>query len=155
MLANLGPQSRFQIVFFNDEATPILPSRADEWFSSKDKQAIAEVVSHIHQVVPQGSANLEHAFIYVRTMQRLPDNIVLFTDGLPTSSDSLSSGGTSDDETRIRFFHAARKQLPARIPVSTILFPLNGDPAAAALFWELANATRGALVSPAKSWPDT
>ena len=60
-----------------------------------------------------------------------------------------------DDDTRVRFFHAARKQLPARIPVSTILFPLNGDPAAPALYWELANATRGALVSPSKSWPDT
>jgi uncharacterized protein YdaT len=155
MLANLGPETRFQIVFFADDVMPILPARADEWFSTKDKQAIAEIVARIHEIVPQGSANLEHAFTYVRTMQRLPDNIVLFTDGLPTSSDSLASGGTNDDETRIRFFHAARKQLPARIPISTILFPLNGDPAAAALFWELANATRGALVSPSKSWPDT
>ena len=36
-----------------------------------------------------------------------------------------------------------------------LFFPLNGDPAGPALYWELANATRGALVSPAKSWPDT
>jgi hypothetical protein len=34
------------------------------------------------------------------------------------------------------------------------LFPMSGDPAGPALFWELANASRGALVSPAKSWPD-
>jgi hypothetical protein len=155
MIANLGPETRFQIVFFNDESTPILPSRSDEWFSPKDKQAIAEIVAKLHQVVPQGSANLERAIIGVRSMQHLPDSIVLFTDGLPTASDSLVSVGSVDDETRIRFFHAARKQLPARIPVSTILFPLNGDPAAPALFWELANATRGALVSPSKSWPDT
>jgi len=31
---------------------------------------------------------------------------------------------------------------------------MSGDPAGPALFWELANATRGALISPAKSWPD-
>jgi hypothetical protein len=155
MLANLGPETRFQILFFNEETTPILPGRADEWFSPKDKQAISEVISRLHQVVPKGSANLERAFSAVRTMQHLPDNIVLFTDGLPTSSDSLASGPVVDDEMRIRFFHAARKQIPARIPVSTILFPLNGDPAAPALFWELANNTRGALVSPSKTWPDT
>lgn len=155
MIANLAPEAHFQIVFFADDVMPILPARADEWFTSKDKQAIAEIMAKLRLVVPQGSANLERAFSSVRAMQRLPDNIVLFTDGLPTASDSLVSGGTSDDETRIRFFHAARKQLPPRVPVSTILFPLNGDPAAPALFWELANATHGALVSPSKSWPDT
>lgn len=155
MLANLGPETRFQIVFFNDETIPVLPARADEWFSARDKQAMTEILNSIHQVVPQGSANMERAFSGVRVMQRIPDSVVLFTDGLPTASDSLVSGGTIDDETRIRFFHAARKQLPARVPLSTLLFPLNGDPAAPALFWELANATRGALVSPSKTWPDT
>jgi hypothetical protein len=134
---------------------PILPGRADEWLSPGDKQAIAEVVARLHQVVPQGSANLERAFSTVRALPRLPDSIVLFTDGLPTASDSLLSGPSVDDELRERFFRIAVKQLPTRIPVSTILFPLNGDPAAPALYWELANASRGAMVSPARSWPDT
>lgn len=155
MVASLAPEAHFQIVFFSDDVMPILPTRGDEWFKPSDKQTIAEIVAKLHLVVPQGSANMERAFSSVRTMSRLPDNIVLFTDGLPTASDSLVSGGVIDDDTRVRFFHAARKQLPARIPVSTILFPLNGDPAGPALFWELANATRGALVSPSKSWPDT
>lgn len=155
MLANLAPESRFQIVFFNDETIPILPTRPDEWFSPRDKTAMTEILGQLQQFVPKGSANLERAFSSVRSMQRLPGSIVLFTDGLPTASDSFLSGGIIDDDTRVRFFHAARKQLPARIPVSTILLPLNGDPAAPALFWELANATRGALVSPSKSWPDT
>ena len=60
-----------------------------------------------------------------------------------------------DEHTRIRFFEIAAKTLPPRIPVSTILFPLlTGDPGAPGLYWELANQTRGALVSPSKSWPD-
>ena len=87
---------------------------------------------------------------------RLPDSIVLLTDGLPTRSDSLPMDGDVDEGHRIRFFEIATKQLPPRIPVSTILFPmLTGDPGAPGLYWELANATRGALVSPSKSWPDT
>src|SRR5690606_33834574 len=30
MLASLGPDTHFQILFFNDQVTPILPDRADE-----------------------------------------------------------------------------------------------------------------------------
>jgi hypothetical protein len=97
---------------------------------------------------------LEKAFAAVRSLARLPDSIVLFTDGLPTKSDSFLSEGDVGQDERIRFFKIATKQLPTRIPISTILFPMSGDPAGPALFWELANATRGALISPAKSWPD-
>jgi hypothetical protein len=156
MLASLGPETRFQILFFNEETTPVLPTRGDEWFSTTDRPAMTEILKRLDAVVPRGGANLERAFTAVRFLPRLPDSIVLITDGLPTLSDSLPMDGDVDEGHRIRFFEIATKQLPPRIPVSTILFPmLTGDPGAPGLFWELANATRGALVSPAKSWPDT
>ncbi len=155
MLASLDPDTHFQILFFNEETTSILPTRGEEWFSTKDKKTVAEIVKRLRDVVPQGGANLERAFTAVRFLPRLPDSIILLSDGLPTRSDSVPLEGDIDEGTRIRFFEIAVKQLPPRIPVSTILFPLlAGDPAAPGLYWELANATRGALVSPAKSWPD-
>lgn len=156
MLANLEPETRFQILLFNEETTPILANRGDEWFSTKDRQLMTEVITQLNSLVPKGGANLERAFTAVRFLPRLPDSIVLLTDGLPTRSDSLPMEGDIDEGTRIRFFEIARKQLPPRIPVSTILFPtLTGDPGAPGLYWELANGTRGALVSPSSSWPDT
>lgn len=156
MIASLDPETHFQILFFNEETTPVLANRGDEWFSTKDKKSIGEIIARLNSIVPQGGANLERAFTAIRFLPRLPDSIVLFTDGLPTKSDSLPVEGDIGEELRIRFFEIATKQLPPRIPVSTILFPLlTGDPAAPGLYWELANATRGALVSPAKSWPDT
>ena len=156
LLATLDPETHFQILFFNEETTPILANRGDEWFTTKDRKTTAEVLKRLHEVVPQGGANLERAFTAVRFLPRLPDSIVLLTDGLPTKSDSLPMEGDVDEQTRVRFFEIASKQLPPRIPVSTILFPLlTGDPGAPGLYWELANATRGALVSPSKSWPDT
>lgn len=155
MIASLAPETRFQVLFFNDEVIPVLPNRGDEWFSTRDKKTINEIVKQIDTVVPKGGANLEKVFTAVRFLPRLPDSIVLFTDGLPTKSDSLPIEGEVGQDERIRFFKIATKQLPPRIPVSTILFPMSGDPAGPALYWELANATRGALVSPAKSWPDT
>jgi len=79
----------------------------------------------------------------------------LLTDGLPTTSDTSPNNGNTDDTTRMQYLRHAVRQLPPRIPVSTILFPLDGDPGTAALYWELALDTRGALVSPSASWPDT
>jgi len=155
MLATLDPETHFQILFFNEETTPILAGRGEEWFSPKDKPTIAAILKQLHTFVPKGGANLEKAFTALRFLPRLPDSIVLFTDGLPTKSDTLPFDGDVGEEQRQRFFEIATKQLPPRIPVSTILFPMTGDPASPAMYWELANATRGALVSPAKSWPDT
>ncbi len=156
LLASLDPETHFQILFFNEETTPVLPTRGDEWFTTKDRPTIGEILKRLNEVVPQGGANLERAFTAIRFLPRLPDSIVLLTDGLPTKSDSIPMEGDVGEEQRIRFFEIATKQLPPRIPVSTILFPLlTGDPGAPGLHWELANATRGALVSPSKSWPDT
>lgn len=155
MIASLDPNTHFQVLFFNDDVMPVLENRGDEWFSTGDKKTINEIVKRIDNFVPRGGANMEKAFTAVRFLPRLPDSIVLFTDGLPTRSESLAMEGEVGQDERIRFFKIAVKQLPPRIPVSTILFPMSGDPAGPALFWELANASRGALVSPAKSWPDT
>lgn len=156
LIASLDPETHFQVLLFADETKPLLPNRGDEWFTLKNREAISEMLKQLDEIVPQGSANLEKAFTTVRFLPSLPDSIVLLTDGLPTSSDSIPMEGPVGEEQRIRFFEIATKQLPPRIPVSTVLFPLlTGDPAAPGLYWELANATRGALVSPSKSWPDT
>ena len=155
MLANLGPEANFQILLFNDETTPLLPSKGDAWVARADRQGLQDVLTKLHTIVPGGSANLERAFTHVRYMQTLPDSIILLTDGLPTTSDTSPNNGNTDDTTRMQYLRHAVRQLPPRIPVSTILFPLDGDPGTAALYWELAIDTRGALVSPSASWPDT
>lgn len=155
LIASLGPDTKFHVLLFADETVPLLPGRGEEWIARKDKQAVREALDRLRQVVPQGSANLERAFTTVRYLPRLPDTIILLTDGLPTTSDSQPNNGETDDDTRIRYFRYAQRQLPARIPVSTILYPMSGDPGTAALYWELATSTRGALVSPSKTWPDT
>ena len=154
MIATLAPETQFQILLFNEETVPLLPSRGGGWIARSDKQGVQEALTRLYEVVPQGSANLERAFTTVRYMDQLPDAIVLLTDSLPTTSDTAPNPGDADDDARIRYFRYAQRQLPPRIPVSTILFPMTGDPGAAALYWELAGATRGALVSPAASWPD-
>jgi hypothetical protein len=155
MIANLSPETNFQILLFNDETVPLITNRTNNWIPRKDRTVMKEMLTKLHAVVPGGSANLERAFNYVRYMPTLPDSIVLLTDGLPTASDSSPGGNTTDDDTRMVYLRQAVRQLPPRIPVSTILFPTSGDPGAPALYWELAGYTDGALVSPSADWPDT
>ncbi|MDI1319357.1 MAG: hypothetical protein PSW75_04075 [bacterium] len=155
MVATLNPDAHFQILLFNDETVPLLPNRSEQWIARSDRPAVQEALTRLRQVVPQGSANLERAFTTVRYLPTLPDSIILLTDGLPTTSDSSPTTGSTNDEARVAYMRQAVRQLPPRIPVSTILFPTTGDPGAPALYWELAGLTRGALVSPSADWPDT
>jgi hypothetical protein len=117
---------------------------------------MTQVLTRLNAVVPKGPANLERAFKTLRDLPRRPDSVVLLTDGLPTGSDSIRMEGDVQELDRLRYFDLARKVLPKGVPVSTILFPLlSGDPASAGRYWQLAAETKGALVSPSKSWPDT
>lgn len=155
LVASLAPDTNFQILLFNDDTVPLLPDRGEGWISRGDRPGVQQALSKLRLVVPQGSANLERAFNHVRYMPTLPDSIVLVTDGLPTASESSPSSDGTDDDARMLFLRQAVRQLPPRIPVSTILFPTSGDPGAPALYWELAGYTKGALVSPSADWPDT
>ncbi len=155
MINSLDPDTKYQILTFNDEVLPILPDRDGEWLQPNDREATAEVIQRLELIVPRSGANLERAFTVSRDFKYAAESIVLFTDGLPTLSDTYPGRGSVGDRDHERMFRAAQRRLPPRVPVNIILYPMTGDPAAPMLFWELANQTRGGLVSPAKSWPDT
>ncbi len=156
MIATLDPNTKYQILVFNRDTLPIIPSRDGEWFDPKDTDTTLDVLQRLRALVPTGGANLERAFLAARDFRYAADNIVLFVDGLPTQSEAFQggSGTVVGDKERERMFKDARRRRPARTPINTILFPMSGDPAAALLYWILANDTNGALVSPAKSWPN-
>ena len=47
---------------------------------------------------------------------------------------------------RKQFFNEAISRLSPGIPINTILFPMEGDPEAAALYWQ--HDTNGAFIAP-------
>ncbi len=155
MINSLPPETKYQILYFGENILPLLPDRDGEWLSPGDRESSGDVIQRLDLLVPKGGANLERAFTATRDFKYAANSIILFADGLPTLSDTYPGRGSVGDRDRERMFRAAQRRLPPRVPVNTILFPMTGDPAAAMLFWELANQTRGALVSPARSWPDT
>ena len=82
-----------------------------------------------------------------------PDNIFLITDGLPTQGIKPPRSTKISGRDRQKLFREAVKSLPKGVPVNIILGPLEGDPMAASEFWQLAQTSKGAFMSPSRDWP--
>ncbi|MFK8020701.1 MAG: VWA domain-containing protein [Pseudomonadales bacterium] len=152
LTAQFPQSSQFQIYSFNTEAKPVIADTDGEWLSVSDTDMLEEAMAEVRRLVPDGGTSLANAFEAVEGFVSLPDNIILITDGLPTQ-DSSPGSGKVNSEKRMRFFSKALKHLPGGIPINVILSPMEGDPAAAAAFWNLAVVTGGSFLSPSKDWP--
>ncbi|MBQ14498.1 MAG: VWA domain-containing protein [Gammaproteobacteria bacterium] len=145
--------SRYQVLTFNEEVKTLLPGTGGQWLEVADRDQLNRAIEGIEDVVPDNGTNLEGVFNEVAVMSPLPDNIFLITDGLPT----IGRRGTSDalvtPAERMELYQDAVERLPEGIPVNIILLPLEGDPSAAAAYWQLAQFTQGSFLTPSRDWP--
>ena len=153
LLAQLPPSSRFQVYIFNSQALPAVAGSEGEWLDAADSLQLEEAVDGLKAYAPEGGTSLENAILALNDFAEKPDNLFLLTDGLPTQGKSPPGSAMVSGEQRRRNFLTAVGQLPAGVPVNTILFPMEGDPEAAALFWQFAMSTRGAFIAPSRDWP--
>ena len=153
LIANLPPESTLQVYWFNTKPFSLLPEHASNWTPATDTKAIGELITNLNNTIPRNGTSLVNAFSVVKSLRSRPDNILLITDGLPTQGSKRPSNSTVSGEQRIKFFEQAIKTLPPRIPVNTLLFPMEGDPMAAVLYWKLAVDTGGSFLTPSSDWP--
>jgi len=144
---------RFQIYTFNVTAGPVVEGTAGAWMDGSDRRVLEQAVGNLQRVVPQNGTNLLEGFRAVATMTPPPDNLTLLVDGLPTQGQASSRSGLVTAKQRAKLFNRAVKELPQHIPVNVILFPMEGDPAAASAFWKLSLATHGSFMSLSEDWP--
>lgn len=154
MIANLKTETKYKIIFFNNELTTVETRSGLSWHDPFDPETTTEVLEFIENVIPSEGANLERAFDIVDDLDIVPDRVILITDGLPTLADSYDRPSVATDTDRINMFRAAKKALQSGIPVNTILYPMMNDPGAAVHFWRLCDERGGAMVCPSESWPD-
>jgi hypothetical protein len=118
-----------------------------------DRDALDEAVLRITRTVPANGTNLQKVFSAAAELRPAPDNIFLITDGLPTIGVGSKSGGIVSPEERIKLFEAAVDDAPGGVPFNVILMPLEGDPSAAAAYWQLAQISKGSFLAPSRDWP--
>lgn len=145
--------SRYQIWEFNEELESVLSGDRDNWQEVADRDQLNTAIDNVKEIVPEKGTNLEQVFKAVANMSPRPDNIFLITDGLPTLSDRGSRDALVTPSQRIELYEEAIEELPQGIPVNVVLLPLEGDPSAAAAYWQLAQYTSGSFISPSKDWP--
>ncbi len=151
--ANMPPSSKFRIVSFNTEASPIGADSDWRWLEANDEAALDDSIVAMNALVPSGGSNLSSAFGAIAKLDPMPDNIFLLTDGLPTQGDRPARGSNIDGQGRVRLFAEALEKLTLTIPINVILLPMEGDPMASPSFWRLAQMTGGAFLSPPEDWP--
>jgi hypothetical protein len=153
LTAQLPREAQWQLYVFDTRARPVLPGTDGTWLEVKDHERLEKAVAALRQIAPIGGTSLHHAFAAAKSMSPPPDNIILVTDGLPTQGPSPPSRKTVSGKDRLRLFDRALDELPRGVPVSVVLFPMEGDPMAASAFWKLAMASRGSLMTPSSAWP--
>lgn len=153
LVAQLPKSSHYQIYAFNTNAQAVLTESAGQWLQAADAATLDKVIDSMKRVVPAGGTSLHQAFAMINTLALRPDNIFLLTDGLPTQGSTAPRKTTISGKERVRLFNEARKLVPQGVPINVILFPMEGDPAAAALFWQMGLSSKGAFLSPSRDWP--
>lgn len=153
LLTQIPPGSAFQIYTFNTKAAPLLPDTAGKWTSGGDLAQIARDLTALQALVPGEGTSLYNAFAATKALSPWPDQIVLITDGLPTQGRTAGTRKLVDSDARARYFDEAVGQLPAHVPVDSILLPMQGDSEAAHRFWHLARTSDGSVLMPARDWP--
>ncbi len=153
--SQIPSDGQFQIYAFNTSAWPLLAGSEGRWLEARDGKSLGEALQNLRRVVPRDGTSLENAFAVIRRLSPQPDNVVLVTDGLPTQGASppliKKLVDTEDREDYMR--KAVRSLGPKPPPINVILLPMEGDPAAPAYFWRLAQASGGAYLSPSRDWP--
>jgi hypothetical protein len=153
LTAQLPIASKYQIITFNTQAKVALPGTEGKWLEVANHAQLGDVDNALRKITPAGGTSLENAFLALRALSPAPDNIFLITDGLPTQGSTPPRSTTISGPERERLFAQAVRLLPGKVPVNIILAPMEGDPMAAAEFWELAMASHGSLLMPARDWP--
>jgi len=152
LVSQMPEESQYQIYTFNSIAKSI--SNDDGvWKNTKDKSSLDSSIKKLKNTVPTGGTNLTKAFRAIKDFKKFPDNIFLITDGLPTQGRKKQKNMIVTASDRMKLFQESLKELPSRIPVNILLFPMEGDPFAAASYWKLAISTNGSLMSPSRDWP--
>ena len=149
----LPKDSRYQLYTFDEKPAPILPETAGTWLDAGDRETLDRAVAGIRQTAPQRGTNLYRAFDAIDQLRPKPDNLILLVDGLPTQGRKESRRTMISGRQRLKLFEQAADRLDRGIPVNVILFPMEGDPLAAAAYWKLAQGTNGSFLTPSEDWP--
>lgn len=153
LASQLPLDASFQIYGFNEDTTAMLEPTFGDWIELGEGRELDSALQALRQLAPGKGTSLEKLVIAMNELKPPPDNVYLITDSLPTMGTRPPRGAKVTGAARLDLFRDAVNRMPAQVPVNVIMFPMEGDPLAAAAFWNLARTSGGAFLSPSRDWP--
>ncbi|MBX3708100.1 MAG: hypothetical protein KF911_15855 [Pseudomonadales bacterium] len=153
LAAQLPLDAHFQVYGFNTEARSLVPNRQDEWVPLADGRELEAGLAELRRTVPDKGTSLINLVSAINALSPPPDNVYLIIDSLPTQGEREPRAATISGRDRLKLFSEAVTRLPSQVPINVILFPMEGDPLAAAAYWNIARISSGSFVSPSRDWP--
>ncbi len=154
LTTQIPPDSEFQIFMFNTQVSATVEGTERQWLKGSDPRVLNAAVQTLRRTAPRDGTSLINAFNSARQLSPAPDQIIVVTDGLPTQGATPPALRKAvDAEQRVKLFDQSLSALPAKVPVSIILLPMEGDVPAPSKFWRLARETGGVFMMPSKDWP--
>lgn len=153
LAAQLPLDADFQLFAFAENTESLVADSDMDWVPMHDGQKLNAAIEALRKRSPHGGSSLIKLILEIRKLSPIPDNVYLITDGLPTQGESEPRGATISGRRRLDLFGDAVDRLPKQIPINVIMFPMEGDPMAAAAYWNVARVTGGAFISPSWDWP--
>jgi hypothetical protein len=145
------PKGTDVAVFAMAEATTALSGTAQNpYIDPYDSAALLTFLERLDNLEASGGADLAKGLATVNQLPQRASSLLLIGDGLPTAPAAPNRNLTEAD--RVQLFNRAQANRP-NAPFNAILFPFEGDPSAAGLFWRLSGSTGGITLIPDNDWP--
>jgi len=164
MLARLPATTQVSVVAYNETAK-VLGVKAVS--SANASASLVNINKELDELVPQNGTNLQAGLAQISRIMPNMTDLYIITDGLPSLV--LANSGfaatrhcnpikgqqaTITGQCRVEAMQHTMNTSPVKgVRTHVVLLPLEGDPQAAAFYWQMANVTGGTFISPARTWP--
>lgn len=150
VLAAIPKGTKVAVFQLAESTSPLSGSPNDPYIDPYDDAALISLLDRLENLAARGGADLAQGMRTVANLKERASSLLLIGDGLPTAP-APSGRGLSEPE-RVNLFNQAMATRP-NYPFNAILFPFEGDPSAAGLFWQLSGRTGGITLIPDNDWP--
>jgi hypothetical protein len=150
VLAAIPKGTKVAVFQMAESTSPLSGSPNDPYIDPYDNAALISLLDRLENLEARGGADLAKGMRTIASLKERASSLLLIGDGLPTAP-APSGRGLSEPE-RVNLFNQAMATRP-NYPFNAILFPFEGDPSAAGLFWHLIGRTNGITLIPDNDWP--
>ncbi len=150
VIAAIPKGTEVAVFAMGESTTPLSGSSRIPYIDPYDNAALLTFLERLDKLEASGGADLAQGLATVNLLPQRASSLLLIGDGLPTAPAPPESKLT--EANRVELFNRAQANRP-NAPFNTILFPFEGDPSAAGLFWRLSGSTGGITLIPDNDWP--